>query len=368
MNFRILAGMALAAGAVGAVLAGGEFPAAPGGTPGLVWDFADFPSLVYRDEGAVLSAAIAGAAAVPREGTLRWEVRDSKGNAVGRGGPKNIRLGPGERKNIPVSLGSFPSGGEVRFILETPGASPDRRTLKIMEAAAPDIPGIVWQGSAFSDLQGNAVVFLADREDAGANRTWGISKWVAEKAVPFPSRLWVVGDVLDAPPGETPPYHRELARLAPPDSTVEFIPRRGGGGFFADAVALDRKLAGGAPDMIFIVPGLLDGRSRIPVDVFRRGLDFLVERVRVRGAGKTRLVIAGPAPYPVEGEIERLQAEAVRNLAREHGIRFADIGAELADRDDWKNAFRDGEDPVFRPWPDAAGQKIFAEVLRRALP
>ncbi|MCW8131637.1 MAG: hypothetical protein KIS92_14925 [Planctomycetota bacterium] len=299
----------------------------------------------------------------------------------------------GRRKiRVPVEgakLAEFARGGKARLELELliGGVPAERLVFRLLHARMP------WPGEVTGALdrlecvpEKNAaperVLVLVPREDEADYRRFqplGVGLFGGSAS----SALFVGDPLVEAPESTKPTAPIGLAgRLNKGLSNITWTnlclpgPQKGRFVFrlLAETEARLRAFPDGkAPELAVVSIGGSDAAGQTPMPDFERGLDVLVDRLRL--AGVRRILLLGVVPEPGRAEQGALYQERWADLVRQHHLESLDIYSQWTRRKegaekDWPKRFAldpEGKSPVFGPSPNAASLDEIAEQIKAIL-
>ena len=134
------------------------------------------------------------------------------------------------------------------------------------------------------------------------------------------------------------------------------------GGFHTYEVLsyLDRDLAAGTPDAVFILIGYNSRTSGQNSAVYENHLELMIKRIMQKTAGKSAIVLIPPVPGVPRFTTQQDMAEICRKLAKKYDLATIDLDKHIEALGPAQYKEKYLRDAIH---PNAAGHKFFAQTL-----
>lgn len=159
-----------------------------------------------------------------------------------------------------------------------------------------------------------------DEDNANALKAWG-GVFLQELADQF---IYTGGVRIVRPPKGQP---EKLEQIHGPEITMQNF-SRGGRQIFHALQPLTSVAFENSPDLIIVSYGINDAMSQLPLSVYRRNVQDIVDLAK---AHSTDLILCGPSailndPPSASLALTRPYADTMREVAESNGVYFADLG------------------------------------------
>ncbi|MCZ7646420.1 MAG: hypothetical protein M5U26_14240 [Planctomycetota bacterium] len=283
----------------------------------------------------------------------------------------------------PERFAEASKSGQVRLVasLSVGGVPVERLALRLLHARAP------WPAGVFARLDGlgyaepaaggpggepEQALVVVPREDEADYRRFRLRE---EARALDASEILFLGDPLvEAPAGADPeaplglaarlarayPEKTWSARVLPGPSRGRFVFR-----LLEAAEAAARKREGGLPESVVVSVGGGDAYAQTPLHDFERGLDVLVDRLRL--AGTRRILFLGVVPEPGRTRQGEPYQKRWAEIVRAHHLEGFDIFTLWTEQSDWLKHFAldpDSDKAAYGPAPNVQALDGLVEALR----
>lgn len=134
------------------------------------------------------------------------------------------------------------------------------------------------------------------------------------------------------------------------------------GGFHTFEVLsyLDRDLAAGTPDVVFVLIGYNSRTSGQTAGIFSGHIELLLKRIAEKTNGKSAIVLLPTVPGVPRFTTQQDMADVCRKLAAKYNVATIDLDKRIEKIGPEKYLAEYLRDSIH---PNAAGHKMFAEVI-----
>jgi hypothetical protein len=342
-----------------ASLAGGELEVSSVRLPAIVFGREKNNVCVTVSNGTALPVRIAASVTLRPEGG-REETSEVTFEA--RAGQEDAALVAFDMTHFPKRTGSIAvsvkAGAKQLF-------SGD---LRVVDSVA-GLSGLKVKGGVFFDEKDRRCLVCTVEEDQAKYREWALVKWVARKADRSAKKALVLGSrMVNSPDDGDGRYAAALRKLFDAGKHSLHFAVREDASFpvLADVVKAGELMKEHKPGVFVYCPGVEDLEKGVPVRLFSRAVDVLIDQVR-RGESPPRVVLVTPVPYLSDMKLWGEYADAMRRVAREHHTDIVDLRAALGgDRRTYERFFAQQEGSrVFLLYPGKEGQEAIARAIMR---
>lgn len=327
------------------------------------------PEIVYGNEKNNICVTVANGTGEP--GPIAVAVTLRPGGAQQEISEVTFPARPGEEDAALVAfdMSRFPGrAGSIEVAVRAGSNLLHSEELRVVDSLG-GLDGLKVKGGAFSDDEGRRCLVCTVEEDQAKYREWALVKWVAKKADRSAKKVTVLGSrMVNSPDDGDGRYAASLQELFRKGKhTLQFTAREDAPfPVLTDILRAGELVREQSPGIFVYCPGLEDMEKGVPVRLFSRALDVLIDQVRL-GENPPRIVLTTPVPYLSDMKLWSEYADAMRRVAREHHTDLVDLRAALGgDRRRYESFFAQQEGSrVFLLYPRKEGQEAVARAIMK---
>ncbi len=327
------------------------------------------PEIVFGEEKNNICVGVLNRTAEPRGITVVVTLRPDGGKETASEVTFQARAGEEDAALIEFDMSRFPK--RCGTIVATARAGSKQlfsSDIPVVDSVA-GLSGLKVKDGAFFDEKERRCLVCTVEEDQAKYREWALLKWVATKADRSAKKVVVLGSrMVNSPDDGDGRYVASLRELFRNGKHILQFAAREDASFpvLIDVLKAGELVKKHSPGVFVYCPGIEDMEQGVPVRLFSRALDVLIDQVRL-GEDPPRVVLATPVPYLSDMKLWGEYADAMRRVAREHHTDLVDLRATLGgDRREFEKFFaQQGGSRVFLLYPRKEGQEAIARAIMK---